>query len=56
MIEEHGRSRRAGAYGQVFGSGLLDASAPMPPITGFTAPDGPRERATDVAVPPYGSG
>ena len=49
-IEEHGWSRRAGAYSQAFGSDLLDASALMLPITGFTAPDDPRARATVAAV------
>ncbi|MFF4805107.1 glycoside hydrolase family 15 protein [Streptomyces sp. NPDC001351] len=49
-IEEQGWSRRAGAYSQTFGSDLLDASALMLPITGFTAPDDPRARATVVAV------
>jgi GH15 family glucan-1,4-alpha-glucosidase len=49
-IEEHGWSRRAGAYSQAFGSDLLDASALMMPITGFSAPDDPRARATVAAV------
>ncbi len=49
-IEEHGWSRQAGAYSQAFGSDLLDASALMLPITGFTMPDDPRTQATVTAV------
>ncbi|MFJ9012539.1 glycoside hydrolase family 15 protein [Streptomyces canus] len=49
-IEERGWSRRAGAYSQAFGSDLLDASALMLPITGFTSPDDPRTWATVAAV------
>ncbi|KUO14422.1 glycoside hydrolase family 15 [Streptomyces dysideae] len=49
-IEKHGWSRRVRAYSQAFGSDLLDASALMLPITGFTAPDDLRARATVAAV------
>lgn len=49
-IETYGWSDRAGAYSQAFGSAVLDASALMLPITGFTAPGDARARATVAAV------
>src|SRR6266545_3222049 len=49
-IEHQGRSERAGAYTQAFGSDALDASALMLPIVGFAPTDHPRILATIDAV------